>query len=289
MKLGARGAMEVSRRCHFPTERNVEILSISDLAIAAAQAVQSNSMGTSGAGLAAVASEPVESEAQAPEMREEEASRAEVTEERDQQVEALTTVELTEQLRLSQATLQQVLDERELMRAEINALDSEVGSLNQALSESLAAQQQAQTQLSAGNAQKADQDLISLIARYQWPLAVVAIVLLIGLLLWLRKRREENWEHISTLQESVVTPAASSSADNSTASPVQPTTPRSDSNQSQTTPFSVVTTDLPLAASETEEVDEPQAASAEEGQVPRMHLPDQPPTGTGVFNQRVVC
>jgi len=249
-----------------PKERNVEILSISDLAIAAAQAVQSNRMGTSDAGLAAVASEPVESEANAPEMREEEASKAEATEgteERGQQVEALTTVELTEQLRLSQATLQQVLDERELMRAEINALDSEVGSLNQALSESLAAQQQAQTQLSANNAQKADQDLISLITRYQWPLAAVAIVLLIGLLLWLRKRREESWEHISTLQESVAPPSASSSADNSTASPVQPTTPRSDSNQSQTTPFSVGTTDIPLAASETEEAEEAQAASVE--------------------------
>ncbi|MEL7967879.1 FimV/HubP family polar landmark protein [Vreelandella neptunia] len=251
-----------------PAERNVETLSISDLAIATAQAVQSNSMGTPDAGLAAAASEPVESEGSAPEMSEEEASRAEVpegAEERDEQVEALTPVELTEQLRLSQATLQQVLDERELMRAEINALDSEVGSLNQALSESLAAQQQAQTQLAASNAQKADQDLISLIARYQWPLAAVAIVLLIGLLLLLRKRREESWEPISTLQESVPTPTASSSADNSTASPVQPTTPRRDSNQSQTTPFNVGTTDIPLAASETEKVDESQAASTEEG------------------------
>ena len=68
------------------------------------------------------------------------ADQAGVEEEVDEP-EAITRSELTEQLHLSQATLQQVREERELMRAELDELRGEVASLTQALSDTLAAQE----------------------------------------------------------------------------------------------------------------------------------------------------
>ena len=117
--------------------------------------------------------------------------------------EALTRVELTEQLRLSQAMLQQVLDERELMRAELNALRVEVASLNQALSDALAAQAQSpetEPQPLAASMEE-NPSVAAFVERYQWPLALAAIALLLALLVCLRKRRENNWEDVPPLAD----------------------------------------------------------------------------------------
>ncbi len=54
--------------------------------------------------------------------------------------------------------------------------------------------------------------MAGLIERYQWTLALAAITLLLALLAWLRKRREETWEDIP-LAEPVVKPAASPRVD----------------------------------------------------------------------------
>lgn len=137
---------------------------------------------------------------------------AEITPPESDEPDALSRAELTEQLRLSQVTLQQVIAERELMRAELDALRGEVASLTQALSDALAAQQvlqeQAQTPLAASIGEANSQSFSGLIARYQWPLAASAIALLIGLLVWLRKRREETWE-AESFAEPVVRATAS--------------------------------------------------------------------------------
>lgn len=142
---------------------------------------------------------------------------------------ALTRAELTEQLRLSQATLQQVLEERELMRAELSELRDEVASLNLALREALAAQQQSlQDQppsphaASMGESQSGVSDLI---ARNQWPLALAAIALLLGALMWLRKRREETWDmqpNVDPVIRPVVMPSASKSKSSTPAAQAAP-------------------------------------------------------------------
>ncbi|QNU61201.1 FimV/HubP family polar landmark protein [Vreelandella titanicae] len=143
------------------------------------------------------------------------ADQAGVEEEVDEP-EALSRSELTEQLHLSQATLQQVLEERELMRAELNELRGEVTSLTQALSEALAAQEPSPEPLAA-TLNVVDRDetdgpgIAALIERYQWSLALAAIALLVALLVWLRKRREETWDDVP-LVEPVVKPTVSPSA-----------------------------------------------------------------------------
>lgn len=170
--------------------QEVEPAPVADTAMAAAQTLHANALTHSNRALAAGDSEAVTDEA-----------------------EALTRTELTEQLRLSQSTLQQVLEERELMHAELNELRGEVASLTQALSGALAAQEQsAQEQasrpLAASMAKTDSPGVAAVIERYQWPLALGAIVLLVGLLVWLRKRREETWEGIP-LAEPVVKPTVS--------------------------------------------------------------------------------
>ncbi len=135
------------------------------------------------------------------------ADQAGVEEEVDEP-EALSRSELTEQLHLSQTTLQQVLEERELMRAELDELRGEVASLTQALSDTLAAQEPPPAPLIASMDETNSPGAAGLIERYQWTLALAAITLLLALLVWLRNRREETWEDIP-LAESVVKPAAS--------------------------------------------------------------------------------
>ncbi|TVU88773.1 FimV/HubP family polar landmark protein [Vreelandella titanicae] len=177
----------------------VETAPVADAAIAAAQTLQANGSNQPNSALVAGGSEAVLSDGSEPD-----------------EPEALTRAELTEQLRLSQATLQQVLEERELMRAELNELRGEVTSLTQALSEALAAQEPSPEPLAA-TLNVVDRDetdgpgIAALIERYQWSLALAAIALLVALLVWLRKRREETWDDVP-LVEPVVKPTVSPSA-----------------------------------------------------------------------------
>ena len=174
--------------------------SISDTSIAAAQTLRANEPANPDSALAAGGLEAFRLEAD---------DQAGVAEETDEP-EALTRSELTEQLRLSQVTLQQVLEERELMRAELNELRGEVASLTQTLSDALAAQEQSPAPLVANMDERGSQGVAALIERYQWPLALTTIALLLVLLVWLRKRREETWEDIP-LAEPVVRPTVSPS------------------------------------------------------------------------------
>jgi pilus assembly protein FimV len=178
---------------------DVEIAPVSEASISAAQTLQANVAADPDSALTAGGLEAGESVADG----------LAAIEEEPEQPEALTRAELTEQLRLSQATLQQVLEERELMRAELNALRGEVASLTMALSSALAAQEQASTPLAASMSE--NQSVGALIARYQWPLALAAIALLLGLLVWLRNRREETWDDVS-FAEPVIRPTVSPSA-----------------------------------------------------------------------------
>lgn len=124
----------------------------------------------------------------------------------------LTLNDLAEQLLESQAMLQTVLDEREAMRAEMAALRQEVASLTEALN---ASQQETRRALAAAEARAADPSstdidtqtasapaaletpsnaastgVIERLEQYQWPLASVALALLLGALVWSCKRRE---------------------------------------------------------------------------------------------------
>ncbi|MGP9766756.1 type IV pilus assembly protein FimV [Halomonas sp. AOP13-D3-9] len=206
----------------------VEAVPVADAAIAAAQTLQANGANQPDSALAAGGSEAVMPDGSEPD-----------------EPEALTRAELTEQLRLSQATLQQVLEERELMRAELNELRGEVASLTQALSEALAAQEQSPEPLAANLSETDSPGIAALIERYQWPLALAAIALLVALLVWLRKRREETWDDVP-LVEPVVKPTVSPGASPKATSmpeavpvthPAQPNDdavnePRNDSGQS---------------------------------------------------------
>lgn len=131
----------------------------------------------------------------------------------------LTLNDLAEQLRESQAMLQTVLDEREAMRAEMAALRQEVASLTAALN---ASQRETQRALAAAETRAADASTVSStvsntpaavsaplsnassqstspgvierLEQYQWPLASAALALLLGALVWSRRRRERQWE-----------------------------------------------------------------------------------------------
>tara|TARA_R110000824_G_scaffold29493_1_gene98134 strand:- start:85952 stop:88063 length:2112 start_codon:yes stop_codon:yes gene_type:complete len=178
----------------------VEADTVSNIAIAAAQTLGASGATEPDSALAAGGAEPNEREANEPAVNDPAA-----LEEAAAEPEALTRAELTEQLRLSQATLQQVMEERALMRAELNALRSEVASLTQALSDALAAQEQSPEPLIASMDEMGSPGVAALVERYQWPLALAAIALLLGVLVWLRKRREEAWEDVP-LAEPVTKP-----------------------------------------------------------------------------------
>lgn len=126
----------------------------------------------------------------------------------------LTLNDLAEQLRESQAMLQTVLEERDLMRAEMAALRQEVASLTEALQ---ASQQETQRALAAAEAMAASAGqaagarasgpgVIARLEAYQWPLASAALALLLGALVWSRKRRERQWEDVPAPAAAVETP-----------------------------------------------------------------------------------
>ncbi|NGO90133.1 MAG: LysM peptidoglycan-binding domain-containing protein, partial [Halomonas sp.] len=134
--------------------------------------------------------------------------------ETESELAGLTLNDLAEQLRESQAMLQTVLEERDLMQAEMAALRQEVASLTEALQ---ASQQETQHALavaeamaaSAGQAAGARASGPGVIARleaYQWPLASAALALLLGALVWSRKRRERQWEDVPAPAAAVETP-----------------------------------------------------------------------------------
>lgn len=122
--------------------------------------------------------------------------------------------DLAEQLRESQAMLQTVLEERDLMRAEMAALRQEVASLTEALQ---ASQQETQRALAAAEAMAASAGqaagarasgpgVIARLEAYQWPLASAALALLLGALVWSRKRRERQWEDVPAPAAAVEVP-----------------------------------------------------------------------------------
>lgn len=188
----------------------VEADTVSNIAIAAAQTLEASGVTEPDSALAAGGAEQNEREANEPAVNDPAVNDQAALEEAADEPEALTRAELTEQLRLSQATLQQVMEERALMRAELNALRSEVASLTQALSDALAAQEQSPEPLIASMDEMGSPGVAALVERYQWPLALAAIALLLGVLVWLRKRREEAWEDVP-LAEPVTKPTVAPS------------------------------------------------------------------------------
>lgn len=141
-------------------------------------------------------------------------AEGETESETESELAGLTLNDLAEQLRESQAMLQTVLEERDLMQAEMAALRQEVASLTEALQ---ASQQETQHALavaeamaaSAGQAAGARASGPGVIARleaYQWPLASAALALLLGALVWSRKRRERQWEDVPAPAAAVETP-----------------------------------------------------------------------------------
>ena len=134
--------------------------------------------------------------------------------ETENELAGLTLHDLAEQLRESQAMLQTVLEERDLMRAEMAALRQEVASLTEALQ---ASQQETQRALAAAEAMAASAGqaagarasgpgVIARLEAYQWPLASAALALLLGALVWSRKRRERQWEDVPAPAAAVETP-----------------------------------------------------------------------------------
>ena len=134
----------------------------------------------------------------------------------------LTLRDLAEQLQESQAMLQMVLEEREQMRAEMAALRQEVASLTEALN---ASQRETQRALAAAESRAANAtipasaavntsstpSLIERLEAYQWPLASVALALLLGALIWSRKRRERQWEEVASPAPQRSEPSAAAS------------------------------------------------------------------------------
>ena len=202
---------------------DVEEDAVSNIAIAAGQTLESTGAAEPDSALAAGGAEQNEREANEPAVNDPAVNDPALNdqaalEEAADEPEALTRAELTEQLRLSQATLQQVMEERALMRAELNALRSEVASLTQALSDALAAQEQSPEPLIASMDEMGSPGVAALVERYQWPLALAAIALLLGVLVWLRKRREETWDDVpEPVTKPTVTPGAAPKAASKTA------------------------------------------------------------------------
>ncbi|MGM0833948.1 LysM peptidoglycan-binding domain-containing protein [Halomonas qinghailakensis] len=143
---------------------------------------------------------------------------------------------LAEQLLESQARLQAAQDERDQIRGDLATLREEVVSLTQALNASQRELREVTdlTDALAGSAtlsgsntensatsemasfnrpQSTSETIIQRITAYQWPLASVILALLLGALIWSRKRREREWEDV---------PAAASLSTSTDKSPESP-------------------------------------------------------------------
>lgn len=138
------------------------------------------------------------------------ADRLAVIEESFEPPEALVPAALAEQLRLNQAALQQMRDERELMRTELSELRSDITSLAEALSESLVGQVVAadQSPTRPATSMSEGQRANTFIADYQWPLGLTAIVLLGVLLIWRRNHQDETWDD-AAMAEAAIKPSGS--------------------------------------------------------------------------------
>lgn len=180
-----------------------------------------NSPGTSETASTSEAAAQSNAEQGAAEASEQEGSQ-------ENELAGLALNDVVEQLRESQAMLQLVLEEREQLRAELTELRQEVAALTEALN---ASQQEAQSvaalavtapevsgepALGASNARSVadNRGFVERISDYQWPIASVALALLLAGLVWSRKRRERQWEvaPLSTAPSTVTPPTASTAS-----------------------------------------------------------------------------
>ncbi|RUR32850.1 LysM peptidoglycan-binding domain-containing protein [Vreelandella andesensis] len=196
---------------------------------------------------------------------------------------------LAEQLLESQIRLQAALDEREQMHEELATLRQEVASLTQALSVTQRELQQAtemskilagSAALTASNAgnyasgevsnlnrlQGASDTIVERLAAYQWPLASIVLALLLGALVWSRKRRERQWEDVPLA--SSYTPADTPRPD-AAADTIEPSVPLQTSERSVPEPETVETE--PVKKTEPVEQDE----SAPESLTPLNEMQNQ--------------
>lgn len=170
--------------------------------------------------------------------------------------------ELAEQLLEGQDRLLAVLDEREEMHDQLAVLRQEVASLTQALSASQRELQQAQelSDMLAGSAalmansrpanevpnlnrsQSASATIVERMAAYQWPLASSALALLLGALVWSRRRRERQWEDVAPISSAynadTMPTATPSSATPSPATPPPATPPPTKPSPTKPSPTS---------------------------------------------------
>ncbi|MCC5901343.1 MAG: hypothetical protein JJT87_05380 [Halomonas sp.] len=158
----------------------------------------------------------------------------------EEQLAGLTLSDLVEQLQESQAMFQPVLEEREQLRAELTELRQEMAALTEALNVS---QREVQTAVARASAARdamvepvlsASDNLNGIserVAAYQWPIASVVLALLLGALVWGRKRRERKWEAVPL--QTVVPPTQY------TATPAG----GADMNEAEKTPFEAAAAD----------------------------------------------
>ncbi|AQU82617.1 MULTISPECIES: FimV/HubP family polar landmark protein [unclassified Halomonas] len=158
----------------------------------------------------------------------------------EEQLAGLTLSDLVEQLQESQAMFQPVLEEREQLRTELTELRQEMAALTEALNVSQREVQTAVARASAArdamvepvlSASDNPNGISERVAAYQWPIASVVLALLLGALVWGRKRRERKWEAVPL--QAVVPPTQY------TATPAG----GADINEAEKTPFEAAAAD----------------------------------------------